>query len=167
MVIAFFTLLISIGPWSVYQLPEQRQLQRLETNLELAGILKENMIIIPEDAMQIDPKLSGEIYNGISYVCDWNNCESIKKLFPIQYTEFLKKHREDFDTTKNQGITKKNSYDTQYWESLEYSKPSTWEIVSAITEKIKVQPYYENSLTENTSINFSKKYDDFLFPLQV
>jgi hypothetical protein len=34
------TLIISIGPWSVYNLPESRQLARLETNLIEAKVLQ-------------------------------------------------------------------------------------------------------------------------------
>jgi hypothetical protein len=38
--LTLFTVIISVGPWSVYQLPESRQLERLKTNLIEANILQ-------------------------------------------------------------------------------------------------------------------------------
>jgi len=35
-ILTLFTIIISVGPWSVYSLPESRQLDRLKTNLEKA-----------------------------------------------------------------------------------------------------------------------------------
>jgi len=40
-----FTVIISVGPWSVYKLPESRQLERLKNNLIEANILQDGKII--------------------------------------------------------------------------------------------------------------------------
>jgi hypothetical protein len=39
--LTLFTVIISVGPWSVYQLPESRQLERLKNNLIEANILQD------------------------------------------------------------------------------------------------------------------------------
>ncbi len=164
-VITLFTLLISVGPWSVYQLPESRQLARLEKNLTVAGILKNNEIIIPENASDIEAKLSGEIYEGISYVCEWNHCDSLKELFPIQYAEILQKHKEDFE--KNKVLNIKNSLSEETLQAEEYNEPNSWEIVSALTQKLKVQQYYPNGSNESAYMTYTKDYNENIFPLEV
>jgi flagellar biosynthesis protein FliQ len=40
-VLTLFTVIISVGPWGVYSLPESRQLERLKSNLISANILKD------------------------------------------------------------------------------------------------------------------------------
>lgn len=163
-VITLFTLLISVGPWSVYQLPESRQMVRLEKNLTLAGILKNNEIIIPNSVSDIEAKLSGEIYEGISYVCEWNNCDSLKELFPVQYAEILQKQKEDFE--KNRELTIKNALSEEILQE-EYTELNSWEIVSALTQKLKVQQYYPNGSSEAAYMSYSKDYNENIFPLEI
>ncbi len=79
--LALITLVISIGPWSVYQLPVSRQYDRLIENLETAGILSGSEIIPLQSYESIDPTLSNEIARGIEYVCGFDNCDQIKTLF--------------------------------------------------------------------------------------
>ena len=43
-ILTVFTILVSIGPWSVYHLPMDRQMKRLEANLVRANILQGNTI---------------------------------------------------------------------------------------------------------------------------
>ena len=86
----------------------------------------------------INPKLSGEIYDGINYICKLNNCRSIKDLFSNQYKEFLVEHKKQFEENKLRDI---ESYDNNALyknkvEEREYQEPSRWEIVNALTEKV-------------------------------
>lgn len=79
------TLIISIGPWGVYQLPLSRQYHRLLTNLEIAGILKEGTVSPASDTL--DPDLGNNIYSGIEYVCQFESCARIETLFPDIITQ--------------------------------------------------------------------------------
>lgn len=99
-ILTLFTLLISIGPWSVFALPESRQLTRLERNLTSAGILEKSTITPLSSYDAIDPELSGEIYDGIRYVCGFNNCDSIKQLFSTQYSKILTDYTEEIKVYK-------------------------------------------------------------------
>ncbi len=54
------TILISIGPWSVYSFPENRQHTKLIKNLEQANILQDNQIIPLKKYEDIDDELSGK-----------------------------------------------------------------------------------------------------------
>jgi len=83
--LTIFTIIISVWPWSVYSLPETRQMDRLEKNLTTAWILKEWTIIALEKYEDIDKNLSKEIYNWISYLCHNSDCEWIKELFLKQF----------------------------------------------------------------------------------
>lgn len=124
-----FIIIISIWPWSVYSLPESRQLQRLEQNLSEAWILDvSTWKITPlENKADIDKKLSENIYSWIDYLCDFDNCNSIKSLFPKRYSELVVKD-------------KKNFIPSGYQKT--YKWPSKWEIVNDITSYIKVEHYY-------------------------
>lgn len=100
--LTLFTLIISIGPWSVYHLPLTRQTARLEKNLVEAKILYNSdisprEIISLEKYENINPELSGEIYAGIDYICGFDNCNKIKQLFPDIYADILKKDMQDYD----------------------------------------------------------------------
>ena len=80
-ILTFFIVIISIGPWSVYSLPESRQFSRLKENLIQANILQENIIHPLNVYSDIDPQLSRDIYSGIQYLCEFDNCQNIKQLF--------------------------------------------------------------------------------------
>lgn len=62
-------------------MPEARQVARLETNLEKAGILVEGKIVPLSDTEAIDKDLSRQIYDGIDYLCKDLDCEYIAQLF--------------------------------------------------------------------------------------
>ena len=123
--------------------------------------------IITKVGSDIDPKISGEIYDGINYICMLNNCNSIKKLFPKKYKEFLIEHKETFE--KNLLLSSEitpNGKDIKI--EREYKEPSRWEIVNAITEKIWVERYYEQNQNEERYYNFSIDYGSSEhFPISV
>ncbi|MDD2487297.1 MAG: DUF4153 domain-containing protein [Candidatus Gracilibacteria bacterium] len=123
LILTVFTIIISIGPWSVYSLPESRQLAMLENNLKIAGISIGGKIIPLKDYEDIKSDLSNDIYSGISYLCEINSCRSIKKLFPEQYAKIEQK-------SKIETAEYKRNYPT-----------NNWEIVRVITEEIKVKAY--------------------------
>lgn len=137
-VLTLFTIIISLGPWWVYSLPESRQYARLENNLIQAGILKDGNITPLKTYEDISSELSKEIYEWIDYLCSYNDCQSIKKLFSQIYADFLKRHREEFDTYWENDI--KNP-DGSKMERV-YTPPSNWSVVSDITTQIKVRSYY-------------------------
>ena len=152
--LTLFTIIVSIWPWSVYNLPENRQLSRLTSNLSVANMLTSEWIqAAPAD---IDPKLSGEIYDGINYICKLNNCDSIKDVFSKQYEEFVIEHQKDFDDNQAREIEwyKDSPAMIKSIEDREYRDPSRWEIVSAITDKMQVEKYYTRNQPENIYHNF-------------
>jgi len=119
--LTIFTIVISIWPWSVYNLPEARQISRLENNLVKAWILeiKETPQTIKtikplKNFEDIDKDLSKEIYNWINYLCYNSDCKNIKEIFKWDYKD-------------------------KFWDDI-----SNWEIIEKITSNIKVRTYYDN-----------------------
>lgn len=133
--LTLFTIIISIGPWSVYHLPLTRQLDRLERNLIEANILQDGKIVPLEKHTDISKDLSNQIYDGIEYVCDFNSCDEIKELFPEIYKNAYEKDKKEYEEYKIK-------YPDDQWRQREYTGPSSWEIVRAITDEIKVQRHY-------------------------
>ncbi len=139
--LTIFTIIISIWPWSVYSLPEARQMNRLEDNLAKAWILDIKEIpqtiktIKPLEKFEdIDKDLSREIYNWISYLCYNNNCDWIKELFKWQFED-----KKDI---------------------------SNWEIVEKVTTNIKVRTYYDNWDYMSSHIYlYNEKW--WIFPLDI
>ena len=100
--LSVLSLFISVGPWSVFSLPFARQEARLIRNLEAAKILQESKIVPLSKASDISKELSNEIASGISYLCDFDNCERIKSLFPEQVELAKKKAYENWKTWNNE-----------------------------------------------------------------
>jgi Domain of unknown function (DUF4153) len=123
-------LIISIGPWSVYSYPLTRQEVRLMTNLETAKILQSGTIIPLTSAQDISKELSNDIASGISYVCDFGDCEYIKELFPQQYQKALSDSKKEWEQSIYEG-------------KEPYREPSKYQIVNAVTEYIKVRRWFE------------------------
>lgn len=169
-VLTLFTIIISIGPWWVYSLPETRQFARLENNLIQAGILKDGKIIPLQKYEDIDRNLSKEIYGWISYLCNYDDCENIKKLFSEIYTNLETKNKEEFEKNK-QADLKDLGHDPEKAESIEnrkYYPVSNWTIVSEITSVIKVQSYYDTIDAEESEVLYfySDNWDN-VFPLSI
>lgn len=153
--LTIFTILISIGPWSVYSLPESRQLERLKNNLIQANILQENGSITPLNSeTSISSDLSKNIYSWIDYLCDFNNCDSIKELFPDIYDEILEEFNE------KQRINKINNPDYTYY----LDEPRSWEIIEKVTKKIKVYNYNSNISFDQKSSYYISNHSD-IFPI--
>jgi hypothetical protein len=126
----------------VFTLPESRQYDRLLNNLTQANILQNEKIVPLPTGKEISAELSENIYSGISYVCDFSDCEKIKTLFANEL-------KEDYDTRKND----------QYFS---YSNRK-WKIVNAVTTSIKVNFDHRITTQENSpyiylSTDYAKKF---------
>lgn len=181
-----FTIIISIWPWSVHELPENRQLDRLENNLTLAWILKDWIITPLENFENIDKELSTNIYSGIEYLCDFNKCSAIKNLFPLIYKKIEEKDKIEWTKNKEDNIKNYKEAIVKYAETdrervkdnekilkrtLEekYEWVNSWKIITEITKKIKVQQYNSN-LNENLlnkSIYISIDSSEWIFPIEI
>jgi hypothetical protein len=89
-------LIISVGPWSVYSYPLARQETRLIDNLTQAHILQDGTIVPLTSAKDISKELSNDIASGISYVCDFRDCDIIRNLFPVQIAEATRLDEENW-----------------------------------------------------------------------
>ncbi len=145
-VLTILTIIISIWPWSVYSLPETRQLARLKQNLIKAEILQNWKIVPLNSYNDIEKELSQNIYSWIDYVCWFSNCNEIKSLFPEQYNNLIKQQKNN--SFKNNNL------------------PNKWEIVNYITKTIKVE-YYFNSNNRKTINLGLDNYDYGIFPLNI
>ena len=132
---------VSIWPWSVYNLPESRQINILKEKLTEWGILKSDNTI--HRSVNIDPVLGWEIYNIIDYICDYHSCDSLKKIFPEIYSSLQKEKKQDENT-----------------------EISDWEFRNAITETLWVQRYYPESKKQTEYISIYLNHND-IFPLSV
>jgi len=155
--LTLFTVIISVGPWSVYQLPESRQLERLKNNLIEANILQNWKIIPLNKYNQIDNDLSKQIYDGINYLCDFDNCSKIKELFPI----ISEKVQEENNKQRLENI--KIYPDNEYY--TKDSDPSSWEYVNKITETIKVESYSKYDSVNNRPTLYFSTNNNKIFPL--
>lgn len=168
--LTLFTLLISVGPWSVYQLPESRQFTRLEKKLIEANILQEGKIVPLIENSAISSELSNDIYDGIEYVCGFNDCEKIKNLFSVQYEAFVEKHKADYKKNREDEKLKYagDANMLKYIEKNEYQEPSKWEIVSALTNEIKIYQNYGNQSDDEIAYYsfYIDSTSDF-FPLEL
>ncbi len=190
-ILSLFIIIISIIPkYNIYSFPEERQLTRLENNLEKAKILQENKITPLKNYSDISEDLSKNIYSWIDYLCDFNNCKSIKELFPQIYSEILKEDKAQWK--KNQKIqienikyfkNKKECKHSKYWYTIgfdcfdkkrleilkkeKYTWPNKWEIIQWITEKIKVKKYFLNNESNRKFFKYSKDFSKNIFPLEI
>ena len=127
--LALISLSISIGPWSVFSLPYQDQYNKLIQHLTEAKILQNNTIMPLAKGDDISRELSNSIASEIEYLCDFNNCEGIKKLFRVQTAKIEEKSLKDW----------KNEIH-QTWAI--YREANIYQITQGIKEEIKVQRYY-------------------------
>lgn len=165
-VLTLFTIIISVWPWSVYNLPESRQYDRLVKNLETAWILKNETIIPLKNFSDINQDLSKNIYSWVDYVCQFNNCEKIISLFPEQYNKLLEKSKSDFEKQRTDDLIyyANNEQVKKEVENRVYNLPSEWEISYFINNEIKVKNYFDSK--ENLALIDLYASSD-IFPLDV
>ena len=99
--LAFIIVLISFGPWSVFSLPLHRQYDRLTHQLEQAQILSGSTItpLISYDSITAD--LSSDLYMGIGYVCQFQECALVKRLFAKELEAALQKQATDWEASES------------------------------------------------------------------
>lgn len=155
-----FIIITSLGPWGVYQYPEARQYANLQSNLQEAGIVDIAGVVTPlAEYTDITPKLSGEIYGGISYLCDNHGCDALAPIFANELTKLMAEDIELFEQEKQESIerlqqmiaseTHAGTIEIQRMrlentKSREYRPMNSWSIVSQLTEDIKVRRYYQS-----------------------
>ncbi len=153
--LTIISLVISLGPWSVFALPLSRQSDRLTRNLVTAKILENGKITPLSDKSAISKELSGDIYSGISYLCSFDDCSRVKALFPVQVA--------DIEAVSRANWEKYNTITGSTYPGL-----GSWEIVSGVTEKIKVLEWFDPPTTEPLYKQYSSKNPpDGQYPLEV
>lgn len=167
--IGIIILLISVGPWSVYSLPATRQYDKLVSNLETAHILQGGTIVSLVKYSDIDEALSGEIYDGVDYMCDYSECARIKKLFAKELVQKEKQSREDFEKNKAESLKLPHDSSSAMYRNRDdvYSGLSKWEVVQAVSDTIKVKSNRYGSAVTQRYLNFHTNYDDEFFPIKL
>ena len=163
--IGIIILLISVGPWSVYSLPAARQYDRLITNLEKAHILTNGAIVPLAKFSDIDSNLSGDIYDGINYMCDFSECKKIKTLFAKELVEKEKTSRADFE--KIGGILPMGLGSNYGKQDSVYRGLTKWEVVQTVTDTIKVRNARFMDSVAQKYLSFHTNYDEGFFPLRL
>ena len=144
-------IIVSVGPWSVYSLPEARQLKQLKENMIQANIMQKNGTIKPlEKYTDIDAKLSGKIYGGIAYLCEYHGCSVLDDVFANEIAEIKAKDREIFNKRKIEGVK---------WAEDEYSPMNTWALRAELTKYLKVRAIdiYRSKQNIQKTITYTQK----------
>lgn len=170
--LTFFSILISIWPWSIYNLPQKSQLALLKADLQKVNILQENGKIVPLKNYDDIKGFWVNIYNKIDYLCDFNNCQEIKNLFKEEYKALFLKEKKEWEESRKSRIsiyenaieehkdtdkkrTKINRKNLEKIKNETYNWPSKWRIIEYITSKIKVKRYYNEE--DKFELNFSTR----------
>lgn len=178
-IIAIFTIIISIWPWSVYNLPLTRQVNNLENNLQLSGILKDGKIIPLENENDIDKDLSVEIYSSINYICDFDNCKQIKNIFYDIYTKLEIEDKIEWEKNKENNIKRYKEAIEKYKETdkervknnqkllaktikQEYEWIKNWKLIEWIKNELKLISYYHEN-----EYNYFFISEKNLYPLDI
>ncbi len=130
--------IVSMGPWSIYQLPAKSQFHSLKSELIAANILQWDIIIPLKNKADISAELSNSIYTKIKYLCDYHNCYGLKNLFSEYY----------FWDAKN---------DTHHLNN--------WEIIQNITQALQVSSHSHTS--QDNYFSFYLDHNESFFPLDV
>ena len=178
----FTTIFISIGPWSVYVFPENRQKSKLVENLIQANILQDDKIVPLKKYEDIEDELSGKIYGSIDYLCDFHGCETVGNIFSKEISEIKTKHKKDFEEQKKEDLerTNNNKKLTESFRKEEikkikekkYREINRWNLKNQLTEKIKVRAYYswrKDKDTISEFLHFKTKESSFYYdrPIKV
>ena len=155
----FYSLLIvvvlmSVGNWSVYTLPEARQIDMLRENLSESGILVDGNITPLASYDAIDARLSGEIYGGIEYLCRFHGCDTLEIIFSDKLTELRNTNRQEFEERKKEHLEDlrardASAEDIKNLEEQEYTGMSAWETIHQLTEYLKVEQWTGSLNTES------------------
>lgn len=153
--LTLFVVIISVWPWWVYEMPLNRQLNRLKNNLIQANILNNWKITPLSKYEDITPELSREIYKWIEYTCNFNDCSQVKSIFKDLYDQYLIKYKKDF--IENNKI---------FSNSKEIIPPK-WGFITFLGETLKVRSYTPISTEESWFLYISLIWNDDFFPLDL
>lgn len=145
------SVLVSIGPWSVFSLPAARQEARLVRNLEAAGMMSNGKISTP--AVPLSRELSIEIYEGADYLVDYEGTIALKEIFPEQYAKADKKSRSDFD--KN--VSTMGSSRSGRYAKRTYRGPDRYELFEVLEDDLGIRA--KNSWGESHDVFFEWSAD--------
>ena len=161
------TVLISVGPWSIYTFPENRQQSKLVKNLREANILQDEKIILLGNYDDISAELSGEIYNSIDYLCDFHGCEVLDSILEKEIIEIKNEDEWEFEKKKKESIERANGmvdaeakkHELERIEKRRYREMSNRSLKRGLAELIKVQEYgrYGNRNRISKFLNFRSK----------
>ncbi len=122
-----------------------------------AWILSEWKIVALENYTDINKDLSNQIYDGIDYICDFDNCNSVKEMFPNIYKTLLEQEKVDFE---------KRQWNYSYSDdNAEFRDPTSWKIVSHVTNAIKVERTYSYGNSDSKIYRFYNSSN--IYPLEV
>ena len=173
--LTLFIVTISIWPWGVYSFPEARQLKLLEQDLVEAKIIQDSKLVIPLKESDIEAKLSGDIYEKVSYLCAYHGCDSMedyfseiikqiketdKKTWETNHLENIEKYTEaikDYEQT-DEVRTEINEDNLEREQKNVYTWISSWTFKEELIKKLKVKRYSANS-NNNKYINFRIDYN--------
>lgn len=132
------SVLVSVGPWSVFSLPAARQEARLVRNLEAAGMMSQGTVSAPKTPLT--KELSVEIYEGADYLMDFGGTESVKKIFPAQYAKADAEARAEFDKGYPSGDSRGRSFLSR---TREYRGPDRYRVMGLLKEDYGIKNKYE------------------------
>jgi len=143
-------------------------MKRLEKNMIQAHILQDGKIVPLKTVWDISRDLSKEIYEGIDYICGFDDCVRIKERFAEQYKKIEADSRAEFVRNHEQEIKNATTEETKnYALKQTYTGPYKWEIVRKLAEILKVETYYGDKYEEVAMITFSQMNDVRVFPLDI
>lgn len=145
-VLTFFIIFISFSPFSIYKLPETRQLNLLKNDLTDLNIFI-NWKIDLKKFDNINKDTSKKIYKKIDYLCDFHSCYSLNPIFSDLIREIENEHKLEWWKTET------SSSVNLYYRNNNYRWISNWELKSRLLEKLNISPYRDTY--QNSNINFS------------
>lgn len=106
----------------------------------------------------ISATLSNEIYSGIEYMCDIDNCNTIKTLFSSVIKQQEEKEKKEYE---------QNAIKNNLSQMDNYPWISQWTIVDIVSRYLKVYGKYSYNNETDKYINFYLSYEQNFFPLEI
>ena len=150
--LATIALVISIGPWSVYHLPMDRQYHHLIDNLTKTGMLHDG--IISKKIGTLDPNLENTLYSEIEYICGFDHCALIKNLFASELAKSLPEYEQNWLSNSNN-------------VGKPYPGMMSWEVVTEVTSALDIsyRPLGVEDTNRYITIGVKSAYDESVFPI--
>lgn len=153
--LSVIALFVSVGPWSVYQLPISRQYTRLLENLETAGMYREGIIL--KKTTPLDASLENSLYSWIEYLCNNTDCDTIETLF----ANFL---------TEKKIASEKAWNENTYNAGKKYPGMDSWAIINEVTNALWIIQRQSEALEQNQpyiTLGIRQNFPESIFPIDV